>query len=72
MSEEHVVVEVAEKAFTADDRCLFGETKIGCNRHSETARIGRSVDDVGYKTQRGTIARQLCNAVVKRVLSYLH
>ena len=43
---------------------MLCQMKIMCNRHSETVRIGRSIDDVGSKSQRGTIARQLSNAVV--------
>ena len=64
MSNEHAVVDVAEKAFTPTIDACLARRKFGCNRHPETARIGRSVDDVGSKSQRGTVARQLFTAVV--------
>ena len=44
---------------------MLGQTKIGCNRHAETACIGKSVDDVGFKSQCGTVARQRSNALVR-------
>ena len=64
MSNELVVVDIAEKSFTAYDWCILDQTKIRWNRHSEAARTGGSVDMSVSRDNEGPFPRQLSDAVV--------